>query len=87
MDIIMKTYISDRYQLNVLSKTDKEFITIMAQDKNVTSKVKTYLDSIFADVVYIKFAKQQALQDKMMQDIERGVAIIHQTMLNEYELT
>jgi len=83
---IMKTYFSDRYSLNVLPKTDAEFVAFISQEKKIATDAITKLDTIFTDVSLVKFANKQAVRDKMIQDIDRGFAIVCETMPHENEL-
>ncbi len=79
---IIKTYLNDRFDYDVLGKTDDEVIVYLKNKKFSSHLIQT-LENIFKGAVYIKFANAQAVQEQIKQDFTKSLELIKNTIPKE----
>ncbi len=79
---IIKTYLKDRFNYDVLGKTDDEVIIYLKNKKFSLHLIQT-LENIFKGAVYIKFANTQAVQEQIKQDFTKTLELIKKTIPKE----
>ena len=76
---IVKKYLSERFNYDVLGKTDAELVSSLVKyqaDQAIIDDVKAIVEGS----EMIKFANTQAAQDQIDDDYERVVGIIKRTV-------
>lgn len=76
---ILKQYFHDRFEYNIIGKTDEEFVEYLKsnyEDQVIVEEIKTLLHG----GMIIKFANAQAAQEQIDHDYVCAVAIIQRTI-------
>ncbi len=79
---IFKTYLQERYGLDVAGKTDDEVLELLERSP-FPPDLLSPLRIIFKGSITIKFAKAQAIKDQIEQDFVASRVIIDKTIPNE----
>ena len=74
---IMKQYLQERYAMHLVDKTDTELLEFLKTTKLIPSHVYETMKDLFEGVVFIKFANQHAVQERMEDAIKKTKALIH----------
>lgn len=81
---IIKVYLHDRYNLDVVSVTDEELRTMLDQysalESDIPSLLVTRVHEVMDGMVFIKFANQNAAQKKIEDDFCRVEQIIQDSI-------
>jgi hypothetical protein len=75
---VLKKYLSRRYGCVLVSKTDQEIITVLAQTE-FSQDLRQQLEEIMQGAVFIKFANQQAIKEQMKLDLQRAQELVRKT--------
>ncbi len=76
---ILKDYLHQRYQIALADKTDTELLETLKQTTEIPPIVYQDVKEIFDGVLFIKFANQQAAQERMEQAITKSRSLIEVT--------
>ena len=74
---IMKQYLQERYAIHLVDKTDTELLELLKTTEFIPSHVYETMKDLFEGVVFIKFAHQHAVQERMEDAIKKTKAFIH----------
>ncbi len=74
---IMKQYLQERYALHLVDKTDTELLELLNTTELIPSHVYETMKDLFEGVVFIKFAHQNAVQERMEDAIKKTKALVH----------
>lgn len=77
--LILKYYFSQRYQDNVMSKTDNEVI-IYLTTVNFPREYYGIVHEIFNNALFVKFAAQEKAREIMHQDLANSMRIVEQAV-------
>jgi hypothetical protein len=77
---ILKEYIHDRYQIDVIHATDEELLIILEKQSELPSVLYEQARDLMDGMAFIKFANVQAAQKKIEEDFERTGKIIKETI-------
>ncbi len=77
---ILKEYIHDRYQIDVIHATDEEFLIILEKQPELSSVLYEQARDLMDGMAFIKFANVQAAQKKIADDFERMRQIVKATI-------
>jgi len=75
---IVKKYIQERFDINIVGKTDKEVCGVL-KEYSFTQPVMPLIDEIFSGVEFIKYADAQARVQQMHNNVDHAISIIEQT--------
>jgi len=78
LTLILRHYLSARYNLDLAGKTDQEIIYLIDRQKipfNIASCVK----AIFEGGAFVKYADESVLNDKIEQDLNRAINLVKST--------
>ncbi len=73
---VMKEYLQQRYALPLADKTDSELITTLKATPSIAPEVVKDVKNVFEGMMFIKFAHQQAAQERMEHDLALSRALI-----------
>lgn len=76
---ILKKYLHQRYGFDIASKTDDEVIVYLEQN-SFDPLLLCDIREIFEGSVYIKFAHEQVMQERIEKDLERSSAFVKATL-------
>jgi len=76
---IIKNYLYERYQYPILSSTDTEIVLVL-KEYQAPVVVQETIQHLVEGIVTIKFAQEQAAQERMEKDFERCILLIKQTI-------
>ena len=79
---IMKQYLQERYAIHLVDKTDAELLELLKATKAIPIHVYETMKELFEGVVFIKFAHQHAVQERMEDAIKKAKALVNS--LNNY---
>ena len=82
---ILKEYMHNCYQINVISATDEELLALVENSSDLPPFLSEQVREVLAGMAFIKFANAQAAQKKIDQDFERVELIIKNTILDRKE--
>jgi len=77
--VVMKRYLYDRFNYDVIGKTDEELIVYLQKNQCIQDIVDE-LAEVVRGSVFVKFANQDAVVHQIHKDYDRCVAIIKRTM-------
>lgn len=73
---IMKRYLQERYMMHLVDKTDTELLELLKTTNLIPSHVYETMKDLFEGVIFIKFAHQHAVQERMENAIKKTKALI-----------
>lgn len=76
---IIKNYLHERYHYPVVSTTDTEIISVL-KEYEAPAVVQETVEHLVEGIITIKFAQEQAAQERMEKDFERCILLIKQTI-------
>jgi fucose 4-O-acetylase-like acetyltransferase len=76
---ILKNYLHERYNFDLVGKTDEEVITYLATT-DFPPELLTMLESIFNGCVIVKFANMQAIQATIERDFAAADTLVKRTI-------
>ncbi len=76
---LIKVYLQKRYAVHVVDKTDSELLEILKENAVFPKKVYATLQEIFEGVIVIKFAHQQAAQERMQEALKKSITLVQET--------
>ncbi len=82
---ILKSYLQERFNSNLCSKTDAEVIASLEKRVDIDPELLQTICTIFKGSVVIKFANERAIQEQIEHDFNQSVMIIKKTMQQEKE--
>jgi hypothetical protein len=75
---IIKEYLQKRFGISLTSKTDDELLMLSAS-LDITQEVRQGLQDILDGVVFIKFAQEAAVRERMQRDLSAGKELVNAT--------
>jgi len=82
---ILKSYLQERFDSNLCSKTDTEVIAYLEKRVDIDPELLQTIRAIFKGSVVIKFSNEQAIQEQIDHDFNQSVIFIKKTMQSEKE--
>jgi hypothetical protein len=74
---IMKQYLQAHYGMHLVDKTDTELLELLKTTERIPSHVYETMRDLFEGVIFIKFAHQQAVHERMEDALKKAQALIH----------
>jgi len=74
---VMKQYLQERYGMYLVDKTDAELLEFLNTSERIPTHVYETMKDLFEGVVFIKFAHQHAVQERMEDAIKKTKVLIH----------
>lgn len=81
---ILKEYLHKRYGLDTHGKTDKQLLAYL-QTSEFPEHLLPLMETVFEGGVTIKFAKAQAAEEQMKQDLASCISIIKHTIPDQHK--
>jgi len=75
---IIKEYLQKRFGISLTSKTDDELLMLSAS-LDITQEIRQGLQNILDGVVFIKFAQESAVRERMQRDLSAGKELVNAT--------
>ena len=75
---IIKEYLQKRFGISLTSKTDDELLMLSAS-LDITQEIRQGLQNILDGVVFIKFAQEAAVRERMQRDLLAGKELVNAT--------
>lgn len=85
---IIKEYLQNRYQIDVVSATDTELIAILERQSefHIPLALSAQVREVIDGMAFIKYAKIEAAQKKIDADFERVMRIVKETIPHQSQL-
>jgi len=77
---LLKSYFYARFGYNLFGKTDQEVLEFLKKEKKFDSQLLHNMEQMLEGLQFVKFANEQAIKEKMEQDIKRCSDIIQKTI-------
>ncbi len=74
---IMKQYLQAHYAIHLVDKTDTELLEVLNTTQFIPRHVYETMKDLFEGVMFIKFAHQQAAQERIEEALKKAKALIH----------
>jgi len=80
---IMKCYLQEKYGVALLDKTDTELLEILKATPAVPAHVFDTIKELFDGVIFIKFAHQEAAQERMESAVKKSRELIQSQLSDQ----